>query len=89
MAVAQACRDLEIAKSVRRRWIRGPEAESRHAFHGHGQVNPCRQRHRIELAFGRLKDWRRIATRYDRCATIFFGAVTFATIVIFWLGNDS
>jgi transposase len=23
-----------------------------------------RQRHRIEIAFGRLKDWRRIATRY-------------------------
>ncbi len=27
-----------------------------------------RQRHRIENAFGRLKDWHRIATRYDRCA---------------------
>ncbi|MBL6458774.1 transposase [Belnapia sp. T6] len=25
----------------------------------------CRQRHRIEITFGRLKDWRRIATRYD------------------------
>ncbi len=46
-----------------------------------------RQRHRIEIAFGRLKDWRRIATRYDRCPTIFFGAVTLAAIVIFWLGQ--
>ncbi len=27
-----------------------------------------RQRHRIENTFGRLKDWRRIASRYDRCA---------------------
>ena len=27
-----------------------------------------RQRHRIENMFGRLKDWRRIHTRYDRCA---------------------
>lgn len=35
--------------------------------------------------FGRLKDWRRIATRYDRCPTIFFGAITLAAIVIFWL----
>ena len=26
---------------------------------------------RIEIMFGRLKDWRRIATRYDRCATTF------------------
>jgi transposase len=27
---------------------------------------PYRQRHRIETMFARLKDWRRIATRYDR-----------------------
>ena len=27
-----------------------------------------RQRHKIENMFGRLKDWRRIHTRYDRCA---------------------
>jgi transposase len=46
-----------------------------------------RQRHRIEIAFGRLKDWRRIATRYDRCPNIFFGAITLAAIVIFWLGQ--
>jgi transposase len=46
-----------------------------------------RARHRIEIAFGRLKDWRRIATRYDRCATTFFGAITRAVIVIFWLGQ--
>ncbi len=25
--------------------------------------------------FGRLKDWRRIATRYDRCAKTFLAAV--------------
>lgn len=45
------------------------------------------QRYRIEIAFGRLKDWRRIATRYDRCATTFFGAITLAAIVIFWFGD--
>lgn len=44
-----------------------------------------RQRHRIEIAFGGSKDWRRIATRYDRCATTFFGAITLAAIVIVWL----
>jgi hypothetical protein len=38
--------------------------------------------------FGRLKDWRRIATRYDRCATIFLGAITLAATVIFWLGQS-
>jgi transposase len=44
-----------------------------------------RQRHRIETMLGRLKDWRRIATRDDRCATIFLGAITLAATVIVWL----
>ncbi len=44
-----------------------------------------KQRHKIEIAFGRLKDWRRIATRYDRCADIFLAAFTLAVIAIFWL----
>jgi transposase len=44
-----------------------------------------RQRHRIEIMFGRLKDWRRIAMRYDRCAHTFFAAITLAAIVTFWL----
>ena len=33
--------------------------------------------------FGRLKDWRRIATRYDRCAHTFFSAICIAATVIF------
>jgi transposase len=37
--------------------------------------------------FARLKDWRRIATRYDRCAHTFLAAITLAAIVIFWLGQ--
>lgn len=44
-----------------------------------------RQRHRIENAFGRLKDWRRIAMRYDRCAHTFFSAICIAATVAFWL----
>jgi transposase len=44
-----------------------------------------RQRYHVEIMFGRLKDWRRIATRYDRCATVFFGAITLAAILTFWL----
>ncbi len=27
-----------------------------------------KRRYLVENAFGKLKDWRRIATRYDRCA---------------------
>lgn len=44
-----------------------------------------RQRHRIENMFGRLKDWRRIATLYDRCAHTFFSAICIAATIIFWL----
>ena len=44
-----------------------------------------RQRHKIEIMFGRLKDWRRIHTRYDRCAHTFFSAICIAATVIFWL----
>ena len=47
--------------------------------------NLYRQRHRIENMFGRLKDWRRIHTRYDRCAHTFMSAICIAAAVIFWL----
>lgn len=44
-----------------------------------------RKRHKIENMFGRLKDWRRIHTRYDRCAHTFMSAICIAAAVIFWL----
>ena len=44
-----------------------------------------RQRHKIEIMFGRLKDWRRIHTRYDRCAHTYFSAICIAATVVFWL----
>jgi transposase len=28
-----------------------------------------KHRNRIEVMFGGLKDWRRVATRYDRCSS--------------------
>src|SRR5690625_275660 len=37
-----------------------------------------RQRNRIERMFGKLKDWRRIHTRYDRCAHTFMSAICIA-----------
>ena len=44
-----------------------------------------RERHKVENLFAKLKDWRRIATRYDRCAHTFFSAICIAATVIFWL----
>jgi len=43
------------------------------------------KRHMIENLFAKLKDWRRIATRYDRCAHTFFSAICIAVSVIFYL----
>ena len=43
-----------------------------------------KQRHKIEIMFGRIKDWRRIAMRYDRCAHTFFSALCLAASVIFY-----
>ena len=44
-----------------------------------------RRRSPIEIMFGRLKDWRRVATRYDRCPKVFLSAIALAATVIFWL----
>ncbi len=45
----------------------------------------CKRRNRIEIMFGRLKDWRRIATRYDRCPIAFLSAIALDAAVIFRL----
>lgn len=44
-----------------------------------------KSRHRIENSFARLKDWRRVATRYDRCPKVFLSACALAAVVMFWL----
>jgi putative transposase len=46
-----------------------------------------RSRHKIENLFARLKDWRRIATRYDRCAHTFFSAICIAAAIAFYLNQ--
>ena len=44
-----------------------------------------RNRNAIERMFCRLKDFRRVATRYDRSATNFLAAVSVAATVSYWL----
>lgn len=44
-----------------------------------------RDRWRIEAAFCRLKDFRRVATRYDKLAANFLSAVALAAIIAFWV----
>lgn len=41
-------------------------------------------RNGIERAFSHLKDWRRVATRYDKLARNFAATVALAAIVLWW-----
>lgn len=62
--------------------IRGRKSRSRAVKY---DKRRCKRRNRIEIMFGRLKDWRRVATRYDRCPKVFLSAVALAATVLFWL----
>jgi transposase len=42
-------------------------------------------RWRIESAFNRLKDFRRIATRYDRLARNYLASVCLAAALVWWI----
>lgn len=57
-----------------------PTRKRRHPF----DARAYRNRNVIERMFCRLKDWRRIATRYDKLATNFNAAFHVAAIVIWW-----
>jgi hypothetical protein len=43
-----------------------------------------KSRHRVENAICRLKDFRRIATRYDRLARNFLAAVCLVAAIVWW-----
>lgn len=57
-----------------------PTRKHRHPF----DRGAYRLRNLIERAFCRLKDWRRIATRYDKLATNYAAAIAIAILVIWW-----
>ena len=65
--------DANIPPKANRRW---KNCFSPHLY---------RDRNAIERMFCRLKDFRRIATRYDRLATNFLAAVCLAATVSYWL----
>jgi transposase len=60
------------SKSNRKKHIR----HDRQAYKGRNVVERC---------FCRLKDWRRIATRYDKLAQNFLSALCFVAMVAYWL----
>ena len=44
-----------------------------------------KRRNVIERCFGRLKDFRRIATRYDKLAENYFSALCLVAAVVYWM----
>ena len=62
--------------------IPGRKSRGKHDKHDKRRY---KRRNRIEIMFGRLKDWRRVATRYDRCPKVFLSAVALAAAVMLWL----
>jgi transposase len=62
-----------VIPSISRRKIQIPH--DRDAF---------RQRNLVERVFCRLKDFRRVATRYDKLARNFLSAVTLVATIIWW-----
>jgi len=47
--------------------------------------NAYKKRNVVERCFGRLKDFRRIATRYDKLAQNFLSALCLVAIVAYWI----
>ena len=71
------------------RWSRGgqpviptnPTRKHKHPF----DPVAYRARNVIERTFCRRKDWRRVATRYDKLAQNYQATVTLAAILLYWL----
>lgn len=47
-------------------------------------IHICKERNYVERFFNRIKSFRRIATRYDKTAVMFLGALTLVSIIL-WL----
>ena len=60
-----------------------PPRRHRRWQHGYDRI-AYQQRWGIESFFAKLKQWRRIATRYDKLAATFLGFVKLASIML-WL----
>ena len=50
---------------------------------------PLRMRNRVERFFNKLKQFRRIATRYEKLAAIYLAMIKIATIRIWLRFNES
>ena len=61
-----------------------PNKRNRNQLHAFDAAR-YKGRNVIERMFGRLKDFRRIATRYDKNATNFMAALCLAALICYWI----
>ena len=78
---SDAIRHFLIGRGTRPVIPNNPTRKRHHPFDAHAY----KRRNLIERMFCRLKDFRRIATRYDKLAANYTAAVHLAAIVIWWL----
>ncbi|MBB2964290.1 transposase [Methylobacterium sp. R2-1] len=60
-----------------------PSTATRTVPYKHSRI-AYRRRNRIERLFGHLKNWRRVATRYDRLSCNYLAAVVIVSCVVAW-----
>lgn len=59
----------------------GPRRKNLHPF----DRTAYKRRNLIERAFCRIKDCRRVATRYDNLAATYAAAISLAAIITWWI----
>ena len=64
-------------------------AGAKRSYRSVHDIRLYKQGRKMANIFRRLKEWRRIAMRQDRCALTFFSAICSAATVIFWLSLTS
>jgi transposase len=78
---AVAFRDILQEKRIR---AVIPSKRNRKTPFPHDKIR-YRGRNTIERMFGRLKDFRRVATRYDKLARNFMAAICIAALLCYWI----
>jgi putative transposase len=78
---SDALRREIIARGMRPVIPNAPYRKRLHPF----DAEAYKRRNLVERAFCRLKDFRRVATRYDKLACTYAAAVCLAAIVTWWI----
>ena len=78
---SDALRRLLLARGTTPVIPNGPRRTNPHPF----DRNAYKRRNLVERAFCRLKDFRRVATRYDKLAVTYAAAISLAALVAWWL----